>query len=310
MEFWKDKTVLVTGGSGFLGSHLVEKLKEKNAKVFTSKSSENDLTKMDCVLELFEKVKPDYVFHASADVGGIGYNRVSPADIFRNNVLMAVNVLEACRLNKVKKLINIGSACAYPGEVDGLMSEDNFLDGAMHESVEVYGFSKRSLYLGGKAYLKQYGLNSIFLILTNLYGERDKFDPKESHVVAALIKKFVDAKRNNEAFVQCWGTGNPVREFMYAQDCAESIIKLAEVYNKQEPVNIGVGQGTSIKELAELLKKVTKYEGEIVWETSMPDGAMYKVLNIEKLKKLTGINEFTSLEKGLELTIDWYMKNN
>jgi len=309
MEFWKDKKVLVTGGSGFFGSHLAERLKEQGANVSISRSSENDLTKMDTVLELFEKIKPEYVFHAAADVGGIGYNRLYPADIFRNNVLMAVNVIEACRLNKIQKLISIGSACAYPGEVDGFMSEDSFQDGAMHESVEVYGFSKRSLYLGGKAYAKQYGLNSIFLILTNLYGERDKFDPKESHVVAALIKKFVDAKRNNEPDVQCWGTGNPIREFMYAEDCAKAIIKLAEVYNEQEPVNIGVGQGTSIKELAELLKKVTKYEGNIIWETSMPDGAMYKVLNIEKLKKLTGITEFTSLEKGLELTIDWYIKN-
>jgi GDP-L-fucose synthase len=309
MGFWQGKNVLVTGGAGFLGSHLCDQLKKNEARVFITKSSDCDLTKLEPLLKVYEKYKPDIVFHAAADVGGIGYNRISPADIFRNNMLMSVNILEASRLHPVQKLIMIGSACAYPGKADGLMAEESFLSGPMHESVEVYGLSKRALYLGGKAYQKQYGLNSIFLLLTNLYGPRDKFDPKESHVVAALVKKFADAKSNNEPTVSCWGTGTPIREFMYAEDCARAILKTAEVYDGQEPVNIGTGGGISIKELSETVKEVTGYTGDIVWDTSMPDGAMYKALNIDKLKNTVGYSDFTSLKEGLKKTVAWYLEN-
>lgn len=309
MNYWNYKKVLVTGGAGFLGYHIVNKLKEFGSEVFIPRSSEYDLTCMDDMLRAFNDSKAQTVVHAAADVGGIGYNRVAPADIFKNNLLMAVNIFEACRLSKIEKLTIVGSACAYPGKVDGYMSEDDFLSGPMHESVEVYGQSKRSLYLGSRAYRKQYGLKSIFLILTNLYGPYDKYDEKESHVVAALVRKFVEAKQNNSPSVVCWGTGSPTREFMYAEDCANAIINAAELYEGEQPLNIGTGVGTTIKELAETLKKVTEYEGEIIWDTSMPDGAMYKVLNTNRMKENLGNLPVTSLEDGLRKTVEWYKSN-
>ena len=309
MGFWDNKPVLVTGGTGFLGRHIVNQLQKQGAHVFVPKNHEYDLTQLETVLAAFKVGRPQIVFHAAADVGGIGYNRIAPANIFRNNLLMAVNILEACRLYPVEKVVMIGSACAYPGHVDGLMSEDSFLAGAMHDSVEVYGFSKRALYLGGNAYRKQYGVNSIFLILTNLYGPYDKFDPKESHVVAALVRKFVEAKQQNAPSVACWGTGQPTREFMYVKDCAQAILRAAEVYNSPEPLNIGTGIGTTIKELAGTLKEITQYDGKIVWDTSMPDGAMYKALDISRMREKLEELRCTKLADGLRMTVDWYVSH-
>lgn len=306
MSYWSEKKVFVTGGSGFLGTHIVNVLNKSGAKVFSPRSKEYDLTDMKQVLDAFDTFNPNVVIHAAADVGGIGYNRISPADIFRNNLSMAVNILDACQKNNIEKVTLIGSACAYPGEVSGYMQEKDFQSGPMHESVEVYGLSKRALYLGSKAYKKQYGLKSIFLILTNLYGPYDKYDEKESHVVAALVRKFVEATESNSPFVKCWGTGNPVREFMYAEDCANAIIRSAEVYEGDDPLNIGTGIGTTIKELAETLQEVTGFQGKIIWDSSMPDGAMYKVLDTSRMKKYLGAINITSLKDGLQKTVEWY----
>jgi nucleoside-diphosphate-sugar epimerase len=306
MSFWNNTRVLVTGGHGFLGHHLVEQLTAQGARVFAPRSRDLDLTHPGDMLAAFQDSEAEIVFHAAADVGGIGYNRIAPADIFRNNTLMAVNALEAARLQPVHKLVMVGSACAYPGQVDGLMSEDSFEAGPMHESVDVYGFSKRALYLGGKAYRKQYGVNSIFLILTNLYGPFDKFDPKESHVVAALVRKFVDAKLAGEPEVVCWGTGRPTREFMYVEDCARAIIRAGEVYEDSAPLNIGVGVGTTIRELAEALHVVTGYAGRVRWDTSMPDGALYKVLDTRRMQAALKPPPPTPLRAGLEKTVAWY----
>ena len=304
-----NKRVLITGGSGFLGRHIVEAFDKEGAETTVLRSRDRDMTELGQVNQAFTEHRPEIVVHAAADVGGIGYNRLYPADIFRNNLIMTTNVFQAAKEAQIEKLVIIGSACAYPGEVDGLMAEDDFLDGPLHDSVECYGFSKRALFIGAKAFREQYGLNSIFLILTNLYGPWDKFDPRESHVVAALIRKFVEAKANGDPQVECWGTGKPIREFLYVEDCAEAVVRATQVYDKPDPLNMGTGTGTSIRELSEVIPEVVGYTGQAVWNASKPDGAMRKVLDVTKMKAELGWEPRTSLRDGLRKTIDWFVEN-
>lgn len=306
MSFWNDRRVLVTGGAGFLGRQVVALLTAQGAQVLAPRKSDCDLTSAEAAHRAFRESRPDTVIHAAADVGGIGYNGIAPADIFQNNLRMAVNLLEAARHYPVEKLTLVGSACAYPGTVDGRMREEEFEAGPMHPSVEVYGFSKRALFIGAKAYRRQYGLKSSFLLLTNLYGPGDKFDPRESHVVAALIRKFVEARRQGAGEVVCWGSGRPTREFMYVEECARAILRAAEVYEDPEPLNIGTGEGTTIRELAEAVREVSRYPGRIVWDTSMPDGAMYKVLDVSRMRAILGLESTVSLREGLHRTVAWY----
>lgn len=300
------KRVMITGGGGFLGTHLVERFRQGGAEASVPRHAEFDLARADGAEAALRRFRPDIVVHAAADVGGIGYNRLYPADIFRNNLLMSCNVLEACRQNGVDKLVVVGSACAYPGEVAGTMREADFLDGAMHPSVECYGFSKRALYLGAKAYRTQYGLDSTFLLLTNLYGPCDKYGPEDSHVVAALVRRFVEAAEADVPSVDCWGTGTPIREFMYAPDCAEAIFRATERYSAPEPLNIGTGIGTSIRQLAELIADITGYGGKVMWDASKPDGAMRKVLDVSRMKEALDWSPPTSLRDGLAETVAWY----
>jgi GDP-L-fucose synthase len=304
-----NKRVLITGGSGFLGRHIVEAFDKEGAETTVLRSRDRDMTELGQVNQAFTEHRPEIVVHAAADVGGIGYNRLYPADIFRNNLIMTTNVFQAAKEARIEKLVIIGSACAYPGEVDGLMAEDDFLDGPLHDSVECYGFSKRALFIGAKAFREQYGLNSIFLILTNLYGPWDKFDPRESHVVAALIRKFVEAKANGDPQVECWGTGKPIREFLYVEDCAEAVVRATQVYDKPDPLNMGTGTGTSIRELSEVIPEVVGYTGQVVWDASKPDGAMRKVLDVTKMKAELGWEPRISLRDGLRKTIDWFVEN-
>ena len=301
------KKIMVTGGSGFLGRHIVQSLEIRGYDVSVPRSKDYDLTELKPAQKAISDLKPDIIVHAAADVGGIGYNQLFPADIFTNNLRMACNVMQAAAESSIEKLVNVGSACAYPGEVDGLMSEDSFLSGAMHPSVEVYGLSKRALYLGAEAFRQQFGLESIFLVITNLFGPHDKYNPKDSHVVAAMIRRFVEAVDDDLAGVTCWGTGSPTREFMYAEDCAEAIAEATDKYSGSDPLNIGTGTGTTIKELAELSAKAAGYTGTIDWDTSKPDGAMYKVLDISRMDEaLDGFRAKTSIEDGLKTTIDWF----
>ncbi len=300
------KRVTITGGSGFLGQHLVERFRREGALVSAPRSGEYNLVDIGAARRMLSDLRPQVLVHAAADVGGIGYNQLYPADIFFNNLVMSGNILQTAKDASLEKLVIVGSACAYPGEVTGLLKEDRLLAGPLHPSVECYGFSKRALYLGAKAFKQQYGLNSIFLLLTNLYGPGDKMDPKESHVVAALCKKFVEAKLKGDKQVVCWGTGKPVREFLYVEDCAEAIALAAKVYDKQEPLNIGTGIGTSIKELVDLFEGVTKYKGSIVWDASKPDGAMGKVLDISRMKAELRWEPKTPLEEGLAKMTAWY----
>jgi len=299
--------VMVTGGNGFLGRHIVKSLESRGHEVSVPRSKDYDLTNLDSARSAITDLKPELIVHAAADVGGIGYNTLFPADIFTNNLRMACNVMQAAAEADIEKLVNVGSACAYPGEVDGLMKEDSFLTGAMHPSVEVYGLSKRALYLGAEAFRQQHGLQSIFLVITNLFGPHDKYNPKDSHVVAAMIRRFVEAVDEDVPGVTCWGTGSPTREFMYASDCAEAIAEATENYSGVEPLNIGTGTGTTIKELAELTAKAAGYTGTLDWDTSKPDGAMYKVLDITRMEQaLNGFKASTSIEEGLKTTVEWF----
>ena len=303
------KRVMVTGGSGFLGRNIVSAFERKGAEVAVLRSREYSLVDPTQTREAFKTMAPQIVVHAAADVGGIGYNQLSPADIFQNNLLMTANVLRAAQEAGIDKLVIISSACAYPGEVEGDMKEEEFLEGPLHPSVECYGFSKRALYIGAKAFKEQYGLNSIILVLTNLYGPWDKYNPRDSHVVAALIKKFVEAKQRGEPEVECWGTGKPVREFLYVEDCADAVVRATEVYDSVEPLNVGTGIGTSILELSEIIPEVVGYTGSIVWNADKPDGAMRKVLDVSRMKSKLGWESRTSFKDGLRKTIDWYVEH-
>ena len=303
-----NKRVLVTGGGGFLGKHIVEAFDKEGAETTVVRSQACDLTEPAQVLQTFADWRPEFIVHAAADVGGIGYNRLYPADIFLNNMIMTINVLRAAKEAQIEKMVIIGSACGYPGEVDDLMMEDDFLEGHLHDSVECYGFSKRALLIGAKAFREQYGLNSIFLILTNLYGPLDKFDPRDSHVVAALIRKFVEAMKDGDPKVECWGTGQPIREFLYVKDCAEAVVRATRVYDKPAPLNIGTGIGTSIRQLSGLISEIVGYSGLVAWDPSKPDGAMRKVLDVTRMKAELAWEPRTSLRDGLRKTIDWYAR--
>lgn len=304
--------ILITGANGFLGSWVKEKtsVHYPEAKIFSPSRQEVDLTDKESTVDYFKRVQPDLVIHTAAKVGGINYNRLYPADVFDANSRMALNVLLASHESGVKKLVNISSACAYPGYDDMDLKESNFLNGPMHESVEVYGFSKRALFLGARAYKKQHGLHSVNLVLTNLYGPRDTYDFDRAHVVSALIRRVAEAKKNNAPSITCWGTGKVIREFMYAEDAAEAILRAAKSYEDfNEPLNVGTGIGTSIKELVEAVVSITGYQGEVLWDTTKPEGTLRKVLDTVKMKKELQWEPPTSLEQGLSKTIKWFEEN-
>lgn len=306
------ENLLITGADGFLGS-WIRKIAPQyypNAVILAPTHGELDLTERSATLAYFSANKPNLVIHAAAKVGGIDYNRLYPADVFDANLCLTANILAASAAVKVKKLVNIGSACAYPGEASGDLKEQDFLNGPMHSTVEVFGFSKRALFLGGRAYSKQYGLALINPVLTNLYGPGDTFDFDRAHVPSALVRRFVEAAAGNLPSVTCWGTGKAIREFLFVEDAAHAILRASQMYNdSNEILNIGTGIGTSIKELTELIAELAEYHGVIQWDTTKSDGAMRKVLDIRKMEQVLDWEPVVSLREGFKKTIKWFSEN-
>lgn len=305
-EFWKNKKVVVTGGAGFLGCHVVKQLENLNPnKITIIRSKEYDLRNYyDCL----EALKGhDLVIHLAAKVGGIGYNQSHPAELFRDNLLMGVNTMEAAREIGVQKFVAIGTVCAYPKYTASPFKEENLWDGYPEETNAPYGLAKKMLLVQAQSYRQQYGFNAIYLLPVNLYGPHDNFNPESSHVIPALIKKFCEAKETNVEKVEVWGSGNATREFLYVEDAAEGILLAAEKYNKKDPINLGIGVEISIKNLAEKIRNLIIPQAEIIWDSSMPDGQPRRLLDVEKAKKEFGFIARTSFDEGLKRTISWYL---
>ncbi len=305
-NFWQDKKVLVTGGAGFVGSFLVPRIQKLGAKVFVPRSKDSDLRiQVNC-----KKVVKgmDIVIHLAAKVGGIGFNMKYPGEMFYDNLLMGVYLMEEARKAKVQKFVALGTICAYPKYTPVPFKEEDLWNGYPEETNAPYGLAKKMLLVQAQAYRKQYGFNAIYLLPVNLYGSGDKFDPSVSHVIPALVKKFVDAKRKNLPEVIVWGTGKPTREFLYVEDAVEAIIRATEFYNKEDPVNLGANFEISIKELAGLIGSLVDFKGKIVWDKTKPDGQPRRKLDTSRAKNEFGFVAKTDFKEGLKKTIDWYKR--
>ena len=318
MDFWKSKKVLVTGGAGFLGSHLIEKLKEHGCKdIFVSLIEEYNLIDIKAIKRLYQDAKPDIVIHLAAVVGGIGANRANPGKFFHDNIMMGTQMMEQARQFGIEKFVALGTICCYPKFTPVPFKEEDLWNGYPEETNAPYGLAKKMLLVQSQAYRQQYGFNSIFLMPVNLYGPGDNFDPKSSHVIPAIIKKCFDAQKSstNSPFtihhspITVWGTGKPTREFLYIEDAAEGILLATEKYNKSEPVNLGAGFEISIKDLVELIAKLTGFKGKIIWDTSKPDGQPRRCLDTSKAYKEFGFKAKTLFEEGLKKTIEWFLEN-
>jgi GDP-L-fucose synthase len=322
-NFWSDKRVIVTGGAGFLGSHLVEKLHQrKTAEVYVPLIEEYDLTTIQDIQRLFDTTmgapsqpatKPNLktiVIHLAALAGGIGANRARPADFFYINLMMGVQLIHEAWKRGVAKFIAIGTICAYPKITPLPFKEKHLWDGYPEETNAPYGLAKKMLLVQAQAYREQYGFNAIFPLPVNLYGPRDNFHLETSHVIPAIIRKCVEAQENGEDHIILWGDGSPTREFLYVEDAAEGILLATERYNGGEPFNLGSGMEISIKELAELIKKLTGFSGDIIWDTTKPNGQPRRALDVTRAEKYFGFRAKMPFEEGLKRTIEWYKAHN
>lgn len=310
MGFFSGKKVLVTGGAGFLGSVVGEKLNSRGAKVFIPRKSVYDLTDRSKISQCFKDTNPDIVIHCAAFYGGMRIHELYPARIYYENLIMGTELLEAARLAGVEKFVSVGTDCAYPGYLNKeVLSEDDLWNGLPHQTALDYGLVKKMLSIGGWAYKKQYGFNSIHVIITNMYGPRDAFHPDKSHVVAALIRKFVEAKQQDKDEVEIWGSGKPTRNFLYVEDAAEGLLLAAEKYNDTKPINVTTNGGNTISELAETIAKLTDFKGKLFFNTARPDGQMKKILDVSRMKQILNWEPKISLEEGLRRTISWYEAN-
>ena len=308
MGFWDGKRVLVTGGGGFLGSFLVDELLRHGAErqnLVVPRSRDLDLRKWDNCVKAVKKA--DVVIHLAARVGGIGLNREMPGTLFYENALMGIQLMEAARLAGVKKFVALGTICAYPKFTPLPFKEENLWNGYPEETNAPYGLAKKMLLVQAQAYRAQFGLDSIYLLPVNLYGPGDNFDPRSSHVIPALIRKFSEALDARSGKVEVWGTGKASREFLYVADAAEGIRLAAERYDGPEPVNLGAGFEITIKDLVSLISGMMGFEGEIVWDRTKPDGQPRRMLDVSKAEQLFGFKARTSLKEGLRSTIDWYL---
>lgn len=308
MSFWTNKRVVVTGGAGFLGSHVVDELKKHGeSDIFVPRSAEYDLRKQEVCAQVVRGA--DLVIHLAAVVGGIGYNREIPGTMFYDNILMGTHMMEESRKAGVKKFVAIGTICAYPKFAPIPFREDDLWNGYPEETNAPYGLAKKMMLVQSIAYRQQYDFNSIFLLPVNLYGPRDNFSEKSSHVIPALIKKFLDAKESGADSVTVWGDGTATREFCYVADAARGIVLAAEKYDKSEPVNIGAGFEISIKDLAEKIKTIVGYSGKIVWDATKPNGQPRRMLDTSRATKEFGYTAETNFDTGLKETIAWYQQN-
>lgn len=310
-DFWVGRTVMVTGGSGFLGSHLIEDLKSRSedVEVFVPRSDEYDLREKADIRRAFTDSGADTVIHLAATVGGIGANRDNPGKFFYDNAIMGIELLEMARQFSVDKFTILGTICAYPEETPVPFSEEDLFEGYPEPTNAPYGIAKKSLLTQSKAYRDQYDFDSIYLMPVNLYGPRDDFDLQTSHVIPAIIRKCVEARERGDESITAWGTGEPTREFLYVKDAADGILTATKRYNRSEPVNLGSGMEISIKELVETIADATDFEGKIEWDTSKPDGQARRKLDVSRAKEYFDWESTTTFEEGLKRTVHWFEDN-
>jgi GDP-L-fucose synthase len=306
-KYFNGKHILVTGGAGFLGQHVVDQIFAvgRDVHITVSRREKTDLRKWEACVRAVKDI--DIVIHLAADVGGIQYNQAHPARLFYDNALMGMQVIEAARQEGVEKCTIIGTVCAYPKFTPSPFKEESIWEGYPEETNAPYGLAKKMLMVQSQAYRQEYGFNSIYLLPVNLYGIGDNFNPESSHVIPALIKKFVDAKEQGLPTVSVWGSGDATREFLYVDDCARGIVLATELYNKPEPVNLGSGMDITIRNLANLIKKLTGYDGEIVWDSTKPDGQPKRRLSVDRAKQEFGFVAKVGFTEGLRKTINWYV---
>jgi GDP-L-fucose synthase len=305
--FWNGKRVLVTGGAGFLGSHLVWRLERRDARVFVPRIEEYDLTREDDVDRCYDKADSELVIHLAAKVGGIGANRMHPGTFFRDNSLMGIHVIEAARIRHIPKLVCLGTICAYPKFTPIPFHEESLWDGYPEETNAPYGIAKKALLVMLQGYRQEFGFNGIYLLPVNLYGPGDNFDLQSSHVIPAMIRKFLTAKASNAPSVTLWGDGSPTREFLYVKDAADGILAAAERYDGPDPVNLGSGEEISIKALAKTIKTLVGYQGGILWDTAQPNGQPRRKLDTSRAWDRFGWRATTPMPEGLEKTLAWYL---
>ena len=298
--------VLVTGGGGFLGTHVVERLRGEGIEPFVARRRDYDLTIAADVERLFADARPELVIHLAAEVGGIGANRANPGRYWYANLMMGAHVLEQARVHDVAKIVLLGTICAYPKFAPVPFREDDLWDGYPEETNAPYGIAKKALLVGAQGYREQYGTNAVYLLPVNLYGPRDNFDLETSHVIPALIRKMVEAQQAGEREIVLWGDGTPTREFLYVDDCAEAIVLAAQRYDGAEPVNLGTGEEISVRDLAALVAELTGFDGEIVSDASRPNGQPRRSLDVSRAEELFGFRARTGFRDGLERTIAWF----
>ncbi len=310
-DFWNGRTVMVTGGAGFLGSHLVDELESRsdNVEIFVPRSDKYDLREKSDIKDAFEDSGADTVIHLAATVGGIGANRENPGRYFYDNAVMGIELIEQSRQYDVDKCTILGTICAYPNHTPIPFKEQNLFNGYPEETNAPYGIAKKALLTQSKAYRKQWDFNSIYLLPVNLYGPRDDFDLESSHVIPAIIRKCIEARDRGDSSITAWGTGEPTREFLYVKDAAEGILDATERYDSSDPVNLGSGEEISIRELVEMIVNETGFEGEIEWDTSKPDGQPRRKLDTTRAKERFNWEASTEFRNGLQETIEWYEQN-